>query len=130
MHFQGNPLIAAPLYCNNHRKVVALKCVKIVRLIIVAPLDSVSDFHIHRLLDNIFQAMVLLAGLDDLIALRNIGKIDGLGDLIVLRNIGKINGLGDLIVLRNIGKIAGLDNLIAFITLIYMILTALNGLFS
>ena len=81
----------------------------------MAPLDSVSDFHIHRLLDNIFQAMVLLAGLDDLIALRNIGKIDGLGDLIVLRNIGKI---------------AGLDNLIAFITLIYMILTALNGLFS
>jgi hypothetical protein len=48
----------------------------LIRLIIVAPLDSVSDFHIHRLLDNIFQAMVLLAGLDDLIALRNIGKIN------------------------------------------------------
>jgi hypothetical protein len=25
------------------------------RLIIVVPLDSLSDFHIHRLLDNIFQ---------------------------------------------------------------------------
>ena len=29
-----------------------------VRLIIVVPLDTVSDFHIHRLLDNIFQGMV------------------------------------------------------------------------
>ena len=29
-----------------------------VRLIVVVPLDSVSDFHIHRLLDNIFQGMV------------------------------------------------------------------------
>ena len=46
-----------------------------VRLIVVVPLDSVSDFHIHRLLDNIFQAMVLLVGLDDLIALRNIERV-------------------------------------------------------
>ena len=37
--------------------------------------DSVSDFHIHRLLDNIFQAMVLLVGLDDLLALRNIDRV-------------------------------------------------------
>ena len=45
-----------------------------VRLIIVVPLDSVTDFHIHRLLDNIFQCLVLLVGLDDLIALRNIDR--------------------------------------------------------
>ena len=44
------------------------------RLIIVVPLDSVTDFHIHRLLDNIFQCLVLLVGLDDLIALRNIDR--------------------------------------------------------
>ena len=75
-----------------------------VRLIVVVPLDSVSDFHIHRLLDNIFQGMViyinsyelnqnttelklfpaplkyvlfqvLLVGLDDLLALRNIDRV-------------------------------------------------------
>lgn len=46
-----------------------------VRLIIVVPLDCVSDFHLHRLLDNIFQAMVLLVGLDDLIALRHIDRV-------------------------------------------------------
>ena len=46
-----------------------------VRLIVVVPLDSVSDFHIHRLLDNIFQCLVLLVGLDDLIALRNIDRV-------------------------------------------------------
>ena len=46
-----------------------------VRLIIVVPLDSVTDFHIHRLLDNIFQCLVLMVGLDDLIALRNIDRI-------------------------------------------------------
>ena len=46
-----------------------------IRLIIVVPLDSVTDFHIHRLLDNIFQCLVLLVGLDDLIALRNIDRI-------------------------------------------------------
>jgi len=46
-----------------------------IRLIIVVPLDSVSDFHIHRLLDLIFQSMVLLSGLDDLIALRNIDRV-------------------------------------------------------
>ena len=46
-----------------------------VRLIIVVPLDSVTDFHIHRLLDNIFQCLVLLVGLDDLIALRNIDRV-------------------------------------------------------
>jgi len=46
-----------------------------VRLIIVVPLDTVSDFHIHRLLDNIFQAMVLMVGLDDLLALRNIDRV-------------------------------------------------------
>ena len=70
----------------------------------MVPLDSVSDFHIHRLLDNIFQGMViyinsyelnqnttelklfpaplkyvlfqvLLVGLDDLLALRNIDRV-------------------------------------------------------
>ena len=46
-----------------------------IRLIIVVPYDSVTDFHIHRLLDNIFQCLVLLVGLDDLIALRNIDRI-------------------------------------------------------
>jgi len=46
-----------------------------VRLIIVVPLDCVSEFHLHRLLDNIFQAMVLLVGLDDLIALRHIDRV-------------------------------------------------------
>ena len=46
-----------------------------VRLIIVVPLDCVSDFHLHRLLDNIFQAMVLVVGLDDLIALRHIDRV-------------------------------------------------------
>ena len=81
------------------------------RLIIVVPLDTVSDFHIHRLLDNIFQGMVristkkhqcidtknkpkhcknhklpgnsslkivfqvLMVGLDDLLALRNIDRV-------------------------------------------------------
>ena len=34
-----------------------------VRLIVVVPLDSVSDFHIHRLLDNIFQVRVKLTKL-------------------------------------------------------------------
>ena len=46
-----------------------------IRLIIVVPLDSVTDFHIHRLLDNIFQSLVLMVGLDELIALRNIDRV-------------------------------------------------------
>jgi len=46
-----------------------------VRLIVAVPLDSVSEFHIHRLLDNIFQCLVLVTGLDDLIALRNIDRV-------------------------------------------------------
>lgn len=45
------------------------------RLIVAVPLDSVSEFHIHRLLDNIFQCLVLVTGLDDLIALRNIDRV-------------------------------------------------------
>ncbi|XP_023342323.1 protein fuzzy homolog [Eurytemora carolleeae] len=46
-----------------------------IRLIIVVPLDSVGDFHVHRLLDCIFQSLVLFCGLDDLIALRNIDRV-------------------------------------------------------
>ena len=46
-----------------------------IRLIIVVPMDCVSEFHLHRLLDNIFQSMVLLVGLDDLIALRHIDRV-------------------------------------------------------
>ena len=41
-----------------------------VRLIIAVPFDTLSDVHIHRMLDNIFQAMVLIVGLDDLVAQR------------------------------------------------------------
>ena len=39
------------------------------------PLDSISDVHLHRLLDNVFQAMVLLIGLEDLVAQRNTERI-------------------------------------------------------
>ena len=45
-----------------------------VRLIIAIPFDTLSDVHIHRMLDNIFQAMVLIVGLDDLVAQRNIER--------------------------------------------------------
>ena len=39
------------------------------------PLDSISDVHLHRLLDNVFQSMVLLIGLEDLVNLRNPERI-------------------------------------------------------
>ena len=45
-----------------------------VRLIIAVPFDTLSDVHIHRMLDNIFQAMVLIVGLDDLVAQRNLER--------------------------------------------------------
>ena len=41
-----------------------------VRLIIAVPHDTISDVHLHRLLDNLFQAMVLIVGLDDLVTQR------------------------------------------------------------
>ncbi len=40
-----------------------------------APNDVLSDLHLHRLLDTIFQAMVLLVGLDDLIAQRSVDRV-------------------------------------------------------
>jgi hypothetical protein len=45
-----------------------------IRLIIAVPFDTVGDVHLHRLLDNIFQSMVLMVGLDDLVAQRNIER--------------------------------------------------------
>ncbi len=45
-----------------------------VRLIVAVPFDTISDVHLHRLLDNVFQAMVLLVGLDDLVGQRNIDR--------------------------------------------------------
>ncbi len=45
-----------------------------VRLIIALPHDTLSDVHIHRLLDNVFQTMVLIVGLDDLVTQRNIER--------------------------------------------------------
>ena len=38
-----------------------------IRLILIVPNDTLSDVHMHRMLDNIFQALVLVVGLDDLI---------------------------------------------------------------
>ena len=46
-----------------------------IRLIVAVPLDSISDVHLHRLLDNVFQSMVLLIGLEDLVAQRNTERI-------------------------------------------------------
>lgn len=40
----------------------------------MTPNDTVSDIHSHRLLDNVFQAMILIVGLDELIAQRNIDR--------------------------------------------------------
>ena len=46
-----------------------------VRLIVAVPLDTISDVHLHRLLDNVFQSMVLLIGLEDLVAQRSTERI-------------------------------------------------------
>ncbi len=45
-----------------------------VRLILAAPNDSPGQVHLHRLLDQVFHAMVLAVGLDDLVAQRNIDR--------------------------------------------------------
>jgi hypothetical protein len=46
-----------------------------IRLILVVPNETLSSLHLHRLLDNIFQSLVLVVGLDDLIAQRNVDRI-------------------------------------------------------
>ena len=46
-----------------------------VRLIVAVPFDTISDVHLHRLLDNVFQSLVLLIGLEDLVAQRNTERI-------------------------------------------------------
>ena len=43
-------------------------------MIIAVPHDTISDVHLHRLLDNLFQAMVLIVGLDDLVTQRNLER--------------------------------------------------------
>lgn len=45
-----------------------------IRLIIAVPDDTLSEVHVHRLLDLIFQTLVLVVGLDELIAQRNIDR--------------------------------------------------------
>ena len=45
-----------------------------VRLILAVPNDSASDVHVHRLLDLIFQSMVLMVGLDEVVAQRNVDR--------------------------------------------------------
>ena len=37
--------------------------------------DTLSSLHLHRVLDHVFQTMVLVAGLDDLVAQRNIDRL-------------------------------------------------------
>ena len=37
--------------------------------------DTLSSLHLHRVLDHVFQAMVLVAGLDDLVAQRNVDRL-------------------------------------------------------
>ena len=54
---------------NNHIAIFS------VRLIVAVPLDTISDVHLHRLLDNVFQSMVLLIGLVDLVAQRSTERI-------------------------------------------------------
>jgi hypothetical protein len=45
-----------------------------VRLIIAVPNDTLSQVHLHRLLDSVFQAIILLVGLDDLVAQRHVER--------------------------------------------------------
>ena len=45
-----------------------------IRLMVALPYDTLSEVHVHRLLDNVFQAMVLVVGLDDLVTQRNIER--------------------------------------------------------
>jgi len=46
-----------------------------IRLIGALPSDTMSQIHFHRLLDNVFQALILIVGLEDLIGQRNIEKL-------------------------------------------------------
>jgi hypothetical protein len=38
------------------------------------PNDTLSQVHLHRLLDSVFQAIILLVGLDDLVAQRHVER--------------------------------------------------------
>ena len=45
-----------------------------IRLILAQPNDSISEIHAHRLMDQVFQAMVLIVGLDELLTPRNVDR--------------------------------------------------------
>lgn len=47
---------------------------KSVRLIVAVSNDTISEVHIHKLLDLVFQSMVLTVGLNDLVGQRNVER--------------------------------------------------------
>ncbi|XP_029441220.1 protein fuzzy homolog [Rhinatrema bivittatum] len=74
------------MFGNNQEVLLSSTCTENVRvawksfhdginLIVISSEEDISDFYLHRLLDNVFHAMVLVIGLDELINIKNVERL-------------------------------------------------------